>query len=514
MTEVANLDSCSSLIYLRLTNNLLGEMKGIYQLQKLAQVLLDGNKNLILTDDEVTFIKSKSHSLPYTYASDTFNGGNLGLTDDDLLAYKNNTTIKTVNISSNADLTYEAIAEVIPTLTGVTWLKMNNLPALKDKSLDFLLIDGEDGEKMAAMPNLASIYIDGDYLINMDALRYFPKLEVIYANNTKVENLNFFLNEDLDTLVLNKVVNVQVTYSSSIKDISALKETTTIRSLSLYGTSVKDISPLANSQALSYLNIGNCNKILWDTSSGDSDIKETSIKNIATLNALSGLTDLRAGGSGADNWQKLKLDSLASCIDNCRNGIDFWGYSTKANWEYFAKELETLSSVVKLFIKNNFPGSLSINYLDLSTCTNLESLSIGGKFKVAAININGCGNLAKLVVNSSNASQHIAFPDISTNTKLTYIEWTDNLLNNSELSNIADALEQNYKNNSSLGKLTLYLNKNAISDISPLSKLATYIDKINLSNNDIYKTNSNVETINLIKANASSCIYSSTPLAN
>ena len=479
VTKIKGLGDCKNLTKVDFEYNKLATLDGLEKITpNLTECYLANNSNpaLTLTDAQIAKIKAAtSYTIPFQFSTDfgktDINVSGAGLEDEKLKTLKGNTALKTLNISNNPNISFEAVKEVLPTLTGLESLSISSNSQIKD--LSWIL----DASGNCVFPNLKTFNLNkmGSSFTDFDKIGKISTLTSLnIGDNDGLTHLNFLSGTP-------NLTSLSITYARKLTNVEGLQHVKKLTSISIYQSPATDISALKHLTSLTSLNMGNCNSVDWNNTA-----------NTDALNALVSLKSVMMGGS-SDNWKNLNLSSIQPMINRCTSGLDFMAYtsnaSVRAKWVEDLKNLSSIQQITLVYALYD-QSERVIEKVDFSGCTNLKNLKISGPFAIKELVISGCTNLEELYCNKLNGGSYITLPDITNNKKLKKITWTYNLLNDTDIIKLAAQLAEHTNN------VEFIFNNNAVTDISPLNFMVGRITKLELKGNNLYNTDGN----NAVKA--------------
>ena len=479
VTRIKGLGDCKNLTKVDFEYNKLTTLEGLEKINpRLKECYLANNSeaSLSLTEAQINKIKdAESYTIPFQFSTDfgktDINVSGSGLDDGKLLTLKGNTALKNLNITNNPNISFAAVKEVLPTLTGLETLSISQNSQITD--LSWML----DGSGNSVFPNLKTFNLSkmGSSFTDFDKIAKLGNLTSLnVGDNDGLTNLNFLSGTP-------NLTSLSITYARKLTDVTGLQYVPNLTSISIYQSPATDISALGNLTKLTSLNMGNCNYVDW-----------TKSENIKALNDLVSIKSVMMGGS-ADNWKNLNLSSIQTMINRCTSGLDFMAYtsnaSVRAKW---VSDITNLSSIEQMTLVYALydQSERVIEKIDFSGCTNLKKLKISGPFAIKEIVVSNCTKLEELYCNKLNGGSYITLPDLTTNTSLRHITWTYNLMNDTDIIKLAAQMAGHTNN------VEFIFNNNAVTDISPLNSMVGKITKLELKGNNLYNTDAN----NTVKA--------------
>ena len=276
--------------------------------------------------------------------------------------------------------------------------KLNGIEYFKNlEHLNLSMHNIEDISKLSQLTNLNHLELMNNKITNVDALRNLTNLNylVLSGNKLQIENLDFLSNlTNLETLYLNFDNYGALSVDVDLSDISALRNLTKLKTLSISGSNLEDISPLENLTSLEsihfgYNKINNLNPISNLTNLKSFSISRNSFDGeytvpITNIDALSNLNKLRSlklmhiqvedldALSGLTNLQSLEVsyDRNLTNIDGISNLTNLTWLELTHNSLKDITALRNLINVENLYIYGNEIEDISC----LERLTKLEEL--------------------------------------------------------------------------------------------------------------------------------------------
>lgn len=211
--------------------------------------------------------------------------------------------LSNLTVLKEIDLSYNNITDIsaLTTLKELTYIdvsgnRINELPDLAcGENLETLIFADNSVSDLSTVHNLKNLlYLDisNNSIRSAKNLSALTKLETLFMSDNPIANFDFLkslttlgaLNVSNTSFVNTDVLSgLKLNYfyadNTGISDLSKLKNSETLVTLSIANTNVTDISPVKNFKILDYLNISNC-----------------SIDNLAPLSEMQELYTLCAAG--------------------------------------------------------------------------------------------------------------------------------------------------------------------------------------------------------------------------
>ncbi len=283
VADLRPLMTLTSLTYLNADDNSITDVTALGYLSRLEELHLDGNDI-----DNFKALKELA-SLKILSLKNT------GLKDDDLKHLSGISSLTSLNIEDNPELTANAAEDLKKALTGCSVSTSELLYTVKLGSNTFksdavsitALSDGiSDLNGLEKFTQLSELILTNNYITSIEPLRELKSLESLDLYSNRIS--------DITPLSGHSSLRVLDLERNSISDISALSGCTALRELSLGSNSIKDISALSSLTNLTVLALNN--------------------NSISDLTPLSSLTSLKAlnldSNSISDLTPLYSLDSL------------------------------------------------------------------------------------------------------------------------------------------------------------------------------------------------------------
>ncbi|MGE4354289.1 MAG: leucine-rich repeat domain-containing protein, partial [Oscillospiraceae bacterium] len=219
-----------------------------------------------------------------------------GLDDADLNTLKGIKTLTELAIEDNTALSGEAVDSLQSALSGCT---------ISHSDLVFTVTLGGTAFESDA----ESVSASGTGVTSIKGLDKFSGLKTLQLTNTSVSDLSPL--SGLDTLETLEIWSGDSSLKGNVTDITALKDTTTLKIVNLMWNSVTDISPLAASTGITELYLTGNDVSNIAALSGMKNLKELALDNcpvgnITPLSALKNLTSLSLQDCGLTDLTAIK----------------------------------------------------------------------------------------------------------------------------------------------------------------------------------------------------------------
>ncbi len=353
-------------------------------------------------------------------------------------------------------------------------------------------------DPLKLISNLEILYLDNNYLENINGISYFPKLKTLSLSSNKIDSLEklpllnsltelYLSNNTIFNLAgLKNVPNVQTLDISNIKinNLSTLPALKKLTYLNLSGNTISDFSELTKCESLDNLAIGSSFKGKLDSF--------PSLPSLTILdlhqNLLSEFNSTAFNNffGGCKNIKNLNLsDNALTYLDyilpsmyNKNEEIIFpdlevlqLGYNRLAS----TNGIEKWKNIKELYVSSNSITVVS----NLFSLSQLKTLYLDNN---RIINIEGIENLTQLEnLNISGCGIRTGIKLLEKLTKLTVLRASANNIAvltpflNSKNINTLDLSNNNLKEIKGIEQLnnleTLFIDKNSINDFTPLFKL-------------------------------------------
>nr|WP_312983042.1 leucine-rich repeat domain-containing protein [Clostridioides sp.] len=362
ITNIQELQFCTSLKHLYLGNNKVSDISPLKGLKSLESLNLESNEiSNISPLEDLT-------SLTYLYL-------NSNQISDDINSLKDLKSLTTLYLNNNqiSDIT------ALDGLTSLTYLYLNNnqiddISSLKNlTSLINLNLDSNkisDLSPLEDFKSLSYLFLDSNKISKIDPLENITSLISLNLNNNDISDINSLGGlKSLSTLYLS---------NNKLSEISSLENLTSLTSLVLHNNEIAYITPLKELTSLTTLdlssnNISNITHLDKLTSLDTLSLDSNKISDINPLKSVTSLSYLYMDSNRISDISPLKeISSLEyssvtdQLIDLSTVTLKSNEYQTETPIKLFNGDKLTLNEVYNITPTGNYDGNGNISWKNLN----------------------------------------------------------------------------------------------------------------------------------------------------